>query len=113
MYAGPDRAAEGAPAVRMADRSIDRRTFLFGRQGAEGRPSIAAIGDFCLALRGIVCRVCEEQCEARAIRVRLAVGGGTAPAVAAALCTGCGACVAPCPAHAIALRPAGDRRLGE
>jgi len=93
--------------VRVADRSMDRRTFLFGRQGAEGRPPVAVIGDSCLALRGIVCRVCEEQCEARAIRIRLAVGGGASPTVAAALCTGCGACVAPCPAHAIAVRPEG------
>lgn len=113
MYAGPDRAAEGAPAVRMADSSIDRRTFLFGRQGAEGRPSIAVIDDSCLAARGIVCRVCEEQCDARAVRVRLAVGGAAAPGVAAASCTGCGACVASCPARAIAVRPAENRLQGD
>jgi ferredoxin-type protein NapF len=65
-----------------------------------------------LAERGVVCRVCEEQCDARAIRVRLAVGGGAAPVVAVASCTGCGACVAPCPARAIAVRPADGRQQG-
>ena len=73
---------------------------------------IAAIDDSCLALRGIVCRVCEEQCDARAVRIRLAVGGGAAPAVEPALCTGCGACVAPCPARAIAVRPIDGRKKG-
>jgi ferredoxin-type protein NapF len=73
---------------------------------------IAAIDDSCLASRGVVCRVCEEQCESRAVRIRLAVGGGASPAVEVALCTGCGACVAPCPARAIAVRPLDDRRQG-
>jgi ferredoxin-type protein NapF len=74
---------------------------------------VAVIDDSCLAARGIVCRVCEEQCDARAVRVRLAVGGAAAPVVAAASCTGCGACVASCPAHAIAVRPAEHRLSGD
>ncbi|MCC7015973.1 MAG: 4Fe-4S binding protein [Rhodospirillales bacterium] len=98
--------------MRIADRSMDRRGFLFGRSRAEASALIAAIDDSCLALGGVVCRVCEEQCDARAVRVRLAVGGGSSPTVEPALCTGCGACVAPCPTRAIAIRPAGDRHIG-
>ena len=101
----------------MAAGPIDRRGFLFGRHGFEAPPpallrAIAAIDGSCFARRGIVCRVCEEQCDSRAIRIRLAVGGGAAPAVEPALCTGCGACVAPCPARAIAIRPTDYRQKG-
>lgn len=73
---------------------------------------LATIDESCLAARGIVCRVCEEHCDSRAIRIRLVVGGGATPAVEPALCTGCGACVAPCPAQAIAVRPIDHRRKG-
>ena len=101
----------------MAGDLIDRRGFLFGRHGVEAYPhtllrAIAVIDGACLSQRGIVCRVCEEQCDARAVRIRLAVGGGTAPTVEPALCTGCGACVAPCPAEAIAIRPSDYRQKG-
>jgi ferredoxin-type protein NapF len=71
---------------------------------------IAVIDDSCLAARGVVCRVCEEQCESRAIRIRLVVGGGAVPTVEPALCTGCGACVAPCPAYAVAIHPIDHRQ---
>lgn len=64
----------------------------------------ARIGDGCIARRGIECRVCGEFCEARAIRFRLSSGGAALPEVDDAACTGCGACVAPCPVDAVAVR---------
>ncbi len=64
----------------------------------------ARIGDGCIARRGIECRVCGEFCEADAIRFRLSAGGAALPIVDDAACTGCGACVAPCPVDAVAVR---------
>lgn len=55
----------------------------------------------CLSGRGITCRTCEDHCDAQAIRFRLRVGGLSEPIFDAETCTGCGACVAACPAGAI------------
>lgn len=63
----------------------------------------AAIGDACLPRRGVECRVCGDFCEARAIRFAPAVGGAWLPGIDPAACTGCGACIAPCPTAAIAI----------
>jgi len=60
----------------------------------------------CLAHKGIECRVCEDQCEPRAIRFRPTPGGVASLQLNSDDCTGCGACVAPCPSAAIALTPA-------
>lgn len=84
---------------------------------ADGNPlapwsRVAAIDRGCLALRGVVCRICTEHCDAGAVRVRLAVSGAAAPEIAPVLCNGCGTCVAPCPAHAISVRPAGAWNQG-
>ena len=64
----------------------------------------AVIEPTCLALNGVLCRLCEESCEAIAIRFRLVVGGGAVPGIESAACTGCGACVTACPSQAIAIR---------
>lgn len=64
----------------------------------------AQLDDRCLALQGVVCRSCGEQCETDAIRFCFTKGGVGQPQVNAAACTGCGACFAVCPAQAIALR---------
>lgn len=61
----------------------------------------ATIGERCLARQFIECRVCGEQCEAGAIRFRPQLGGIAQAELDAARCTGCGACVAPCPVGAI------------
>ncbi|TXI77817.1 MAG: ferredoxin-type protein NapF [Dokdonella sp.] len=63
----------------------------------------AVIGDQCLARRRVECRICADQCEARAISFLLQAGTVAAPRAHPAHCTGCGACVAPCPANAIAV----------
>ncbi|GAB3553782.1 ferredoxin-type protein NapF [Noviherbaspirillum agri] len=70
----------------------------------EGQPpwkAQATLGEQCLAQRKIECRICADQCETRAIRFTLRPGGIAIPAVDSSACTGCGACVAPCPAGAI------------
>jgi len=99
--------------------AIDRRAFLMGRPamdrtrpgGANLTPAIAAISDACLARAGIACMSCRDACPEQAIRPQLRRGGPFLPEVAGSACTGCGACIPPCPAHAIALsgrEPAAD-----
>ncbi len=63
----------------------------------------AVIGEDCLARRGIECRVCGDFCDTRAIRFPLRPGGTSLAEVETARCTGCGACVAPCPVASISL----------
>ena len=62
---------------------------------------VALINDACLPRQGIECRICGDFCDARAIRFHPATNGAWLPAIEAARCTGCGACVAPCPTRAI------------
>lgn len=66
--------------------------------------AVAEIANGCLSLAGVACRVCGEQCESEAITFRLAVGGVALTVVEPSLCTGCGACCAPCPVDAIRIR---------
>lgn len=59
----------------------------------------------CLAYAAVECRICEDQCEPRAIRFRLTAGGVSSPQLDNVSCTGCGACMAPCPVEAISILP--------
>ncbi len=61
----------------------------------------ARIGEACLARSGIHCQSCGEVCGYDAISFTLAVGLPPQPVVEPEACTGCGACVAVCPADAI------------
>ncbi len=63
----------------------------------------ARISQACVEPKGVTCRRCEEACDAAAIRFRPKLGGGATPSIDLELCTGCGACVAPCPVKAIAM----------
>lgn len=63
----------------------------------------ARIAEGCLSANGVTCRVCGDRCDARAVRFQLAVGGIANPVVDVASCTGCGACVQPCPAGIITI----------
>lgn len=70
----------------------------------------AHVGDACLTRQKVECRVCGEACDADAIRFRPTLGGVPQPVLDSALCTGCGACVAPCPVRAIECRPSPGAR---
>lgn len=63
----------------------------------------AQVGRDCLPIKGVECRICGEQCEVAAIRFSPRVGGPPVPAIDSNACTGCGACVAPCPVKAISI----------
>ncbi|HEY6815314.1 MAG TPA: ferredoxin-type protein NapF, partial [Croceibacterium sp.] len=62
----------------------------------------AAVSAGCLARNGVTCFACRDACGESAIRFRPALGGAV-PEIDAARCTGCGACVGPCPVTAISL----------
>lgn len=63
----------------------------------------AQIAPSCLALKQVVCHSCGESCPTGAIRFRIAVGVVARPELDAAACTGCGACVGPCPVAAVTI----------
>lgn len=71
-----------------------------------------AISDACLARQRVECRVCGEICPHGAIRFRPELGGIAQPRPALETCTGCGACVAPCPTQAIQMQPPAPAREG-
>jgi len=61
------------------------------------------IGADCLARKNVECRVCGESCATGAIRFRPRLGGAALPQTESECCSGCGACIAPCPAGAIVM----------
>ncbi len=61
----------------------------------------AEIGNRCIVLEGVVCRSCLEQCEPAAIRLHYEGGRMAKPRLSLERCTGCGACVRPCPVGAV------------
>ncbi|WP_306146236.1 ferredoxin-type protein NapF [Roseibium sp. MMSF_3412] len=64
----------------------------------------AEVTDACLSLQGVSCRACEDACDPRAIRFRLALGGKSEPLIDPHQCTGCGACAYQCPAAAVTFK---------
>lgn len=64
---------------------------------------VVAMSAACFAERGIVCQSCGDACPEGAIRFRPRLGGPALPSLDADRCTGCGACIATCPAEAIAV----------
>lgn len=65
----------------------------------------AAIAPSCLAKNGVTCFSCRDACGEAAILFRPARGGAV-PELDVSRCTGCGACVSPCPVSAITLSAA-------
>lgn len=63
----------------------------------------ARVDEGCLARRGVMCRSCQDACDEDAIEFQLLAHRVSPPAIRADCCTGCGACVSVCPAHAIAI----------
>ena len=79
---------------------------LFIQNRAEGLPAWhhkALVSERCLTNLGVMCRSCEDACEPRALRFPLVVGAVPGPVIDAVACTGCGACVKPCPEGAISM----------
>lgn len=70
-------------------------------------PFVASIGPTCLNLHGVECRSCVDPCETRAIRIRPRPGHQVEVTISAADCSGCGACLAPCPVNAVSLQRTG------
>lgn len=75
------------------------------RKTADGPPWAirAQIESNCMANQNVVCRSCGDACPQAAIRFRPRQGGAALPELDRERCTGCGVCVAPCPAVAIKL----------
>lgn len=68
----------------------------------------ASISGGCLLKSGITCQSCTDACEAEALRFDMRVRPSGAIRIDRDACTGCGACIAVCPASAITVRD--DRR---
>lgn len=86
---------------KCADACVPRA--LDKQEGAPPWRLKAQIQSSCLAKSNVVCRACGDACAVQAIRFRPAVMTAAQPEVDAGLCTGCGACYAPCPVQAIRL----------
>ncbi|AIB14886.1 ferredoxin (plasmid) [Azospirillum argentinense] len=78
---------------------------VFDRAAASPWTLAVRIGPSCLAINRVVCRSCRDACPESAIRFALAPGGVAVPVVENNACTGCGACLAACPADAVTLQP--------
>jgi len=61
------------------------------------------VNNDCLAKNSIVCSVCAEQCEARAIIFKPVLGNVPQMNINRDLCNGCGACIKNCPTASISL----------
>lgn len=70
---------------------------------APGCTATVRVVGSCLALQGVICRLCELSCEANAIHLVQLCGGYARPEVTAARCTGCGLCLSVCPGGALAI----------
>ncbi len=94
---------------------LSRRNFLKGRvtvptsetTGSE-IAHIVSIGAGCLAAAGIDCQLCRDACAEGAIAFVPRRGGPFLPSIRAALCTGCGDCLAVCPTAALHLAPTSE-----
>ncbi len=62
---------------------------------------IVNFDETCLSVQRVMCRSCSDNCEQSAIHFRLEVGGKATPELILDDCTGCGACIAPCPVDAV------------
>lgn len=61
----------------------------------------ATITDTCLTNNGIWCQSCKDFCDAEAISFEYRLNNTPLPKIDLDLCTGCGACLEPCPNSSI------------
>jgi ferredoxin-type protein NapF len=96
----------------VSQRSTSRRVFLTGASRSPVSPAsepnasgarVIAISDACLARAGVFCMSCRDACPEQAIVFQPRIGGLFLPALIEDACTGCGACIAPCPTRAMLL----------
>lgn len=59
------------------------------------------IADNCLLAAGVSCQLCTDICPTSALRLDLSQRPMGAIRIDASLCTGCGACLEPCPVNAV------------
>lgn len=81
---------------------------LFKPESDKPWDQVVTINDQCLTQKGVECRSCSDACETRAIRFQLTMGHVAQPKLNQQDCTGCGACIVPCPANAIAMENIGN-----
>lgn len=67
-------------------------------------PYKAEAGEACLARQQVECRSCGDFCPEGALRFPARAGGPALPVLLGDRCSGCGACLAPCPTAAISIR---------
>jgi len=65
----------------------------------------ASIEKHCMAYQGIWCQSCKDACDPQAISFTMSIGNAPQPVIDINACTGCGACVSPCPSDAILVKP--------
>ena len=74
-------------------------------------PWRAQVQDSCLSMTGVACRMCQDSCEASAIRFKLETKGCATPVIDLQSCTGCGACSSVCPTRSIAFFELAGQRM--
>ena len=74
---------------------------IFDKEQAEPWQVKAAISNSCLAHSGIWCQSCKDSCDTEAISFEYRVNNAPLPKIDLDLCTGCGACLDPCPNNSI------------
>ena len=65
---------------------------------------VARVAGSCFSVQGVICRLCEQSCPEKAIRLMPLCGGYARPRVIADRCTGCGACLVACPGGALEIK---------
>lgn len=78
---------------------------VFAPRGSRPFDHVASIGPACVAAAGVHCQSCGDVCPEAAITFRPRLGGPPLPRLSEISCTGCGACLAACPADVITVRP--------
>ncbi|WP_261196097.1 ferredoxin-type protein NapF [Pseudoruegeria sp. SHC-113] len=74
------------------------------RPQSEAFAHVVTLSNACLMTSGVECRLCADHCDARALRFDYAIRPAGGIRLEAEACTGCGACIAPCPTSAIEVR---------
>ncbi|HXK53167.1 MAG TPA: ferredoxin-type protein NapF [Hyphomicrobiales bacterium] len=103
-FAEVDFASGGCTFCDACAQSCGRGAFYQQRAARAPWDAKALVAENCLEHKGVACRACESACEAAAIVFCRRPCGATRVVINERTCTGCGACVAPCPVQALAVR---------